>query len=156
MMLWNTKCEKNSKLTKNRKIHLILQFCTYLCIEIRPGLVRKTEKGEKYSIARGSNCTLRKYAKCTKVEKSSKRKLRNSLTAVQFLLLRLFGKLSRRCTTQNFKVYIWWLKEKMQNAKAAFFCLRGQVFLPPWQDLFSLIKNCIRKLKNTLDKTSFL
>ena len=124
MMLFETKCEKNSKWTKNRKIHLILHFCTF-ALKLGRSLEKK---GKNTRLPEARVCTFRKYAKCTKVEKSSKRKLRNSLTAVQFLLLRLFGKLSRRCTTQNFKVYIWWLKEKMQNAKAAFFCLRGQVF----------------------------
>ena len=75
MMLRETKCEKNSKLTKNRKIHLILQFCTYLCIEIRPGVVRKTEKKVKNTqLPEVRVCTLRKYAKCTKVEKKQQKK----------------------------------------------------------------------------------
>ena len=123
----------------------------HLCIEIRP---KSGKKVKNTRLPEVRVCTLRKYAKCTKVEKSSKRKLRNSLTAVQFLLMRLFGKLSRRCTTQNFKVYIWWLKEKMQNAKAAFFCLRGQVFFTTMTRFIFVNQNCIRKLKSTLDTTS--
>ena len=121
MMLWNTKCEKNSKFTKNRKIHLILHFCTF-ALKLGRSLVKNTQFPE------ARVCTFRKYAKCTKVEKSSKRKLRNSLTAVQFLLLRLFGKLSRRCTTQNFKVYIWWLKEKCKTQKQLSFVYEVKFF----------------------------
>ena len=76
---------------------------------------------------------MRKYTKCTKVEKQENKAQKEGIHL--FKQYRDASSISSPAfvwkaalCTPNLSVDIPWPKNKMQNAKAAFFCLPGQVF----------------------------